>query len=224
MDLEQIYQEAKAGLLTPEQMQEYHDQIIFAAQTDGRQRPHRYYQTLKGYHNHHIKPAFHFEGGRKNPDANLPENLVFLTYGEHLLVHYLLAKIHGGKDSNAFFRLTHCREIGTLAGFAECVAEGLLLMSESKKGNTNWLGKTHSKETRKKISEAHKGKTRSEEHRKKMSEVRKGKTYPEETRKKMSEAKKGKNRSEETRKKIGEAQVKGTYVGTSLTDSAQIKL
>ena len=200
MDLEQIYQDAKAGLFTTEQMQEYHDQIILAAQTDGRKRPQRYSQKLKGHHNHHAKAAFHFEGGRKNPDANLPENLVFLTYGEHLLVHYLLAKVYGGKYSSAFHRLAYQRDIKSLEGFADCVAEGILLISEANKGTNNPnYGKTHSEETRKKLSEDNKG---------------------------INHPNYGKPRSEETRKKISKEMKggKGTYIGTSLTDSSQIKL
>ena len=56
-------------------------------------------------------------------------------------------------------------------------------------------GKTHSAETRKKISEANKGK----------APWNKGKTPSEETRKKISESLKGKTHSTETRKKISEA-------------------
>ena len=60
-------------------------------------------------------------------------------------------------------------------------------------------GKTHSIETRKKMSEAQKGKQFSEEHKQKLSEGRKGiknpfygKHHSEETLKKLSESKKGK--------------------------------
>lgn len=86
-----------------------------------------------------------------------------------------------------------------------------------------WKGKTHSEETRKKMSESTKGENHplygkhpTEETRKKMSEARKGKykgrnspmygKHPtEETRKKLSDARKGKTLSEETKEKIGEA-------------------
>ena len=102
-------------------------------------------------------------------------------------------------------------------------------MSETKKGNKNWLGKQHSSESRKKISEALKGtrlanknpmygKPHSKETRKKMSEAARGnknfqgKHHSIETRKKMSEAQKGekhplfgKHHSEETRRKMSEA-------------------
>ena len=74
-------------------------------------------------------------------------------------------------------------------------------------GNKNMLGKHHSEETKRKLSEANKN--MSEETKKKMSEVHKGnknmlgKHHSEETKRKMSEAKK--NMSEETKRKIGEA-------------------
>jgi len=89
-------------------------------------------------------------------------------------------------------------------------------------------GKTHSKETKRKISEANKGKTLSEETKRKISEAKKGEKHPnygktfshsEETKRKMSEAMKGENHpmygktpwnkgkthSEEAKRKMSEA-------------------
>ena len=43
-----------------------------------------------------------------------------------------------------------------------------------KKGHKTWVGKRHSEETKRKMSEAHKGKEFSEEHRRKLSEAGKG--------------------------------------------------
>ena len=43
-----------------------------------------------------------------------------------------------------------------------------------KKGHKTWLGKTHSEESKKKMSEALKGEKKSEETRRKMSEAAKG--------------------------------------------------
>ena len=64
-----------------------------------------------------------------------------------------------------------------------------------------------SEETRKKISDAQKGKTHTEESRKKMSESKKN--ISEETRRKIGEASKGRNKdrivSEETRRKMSES-------------------
>lgn len=63
----------------------------------------------------------------------------------------------------------------------------------------------HSKETKRKLSEAHKGKVFSEAHLKKLSEAKKGKHLSEEHRKHMSEAHKGKHLSEETKRKLSRA-------------------
>tara|TARA_Y100000780_G_scaffold133768_1_gene120330 strand:+ start:50 stop:355 length:306 start_codon:yes stop_codon:yes gene_type:complete len=70
-------------------------------------------------------------------------------------------------------------------------------IGETKKGKKYHLGKTHSEETKRKMSEAHKGKKHSEETKRKMSEAKmgripwnKGKSPSEETKRKMSEAQK----------------------------------
>ena len=98
-------------------------------------------------------------------------------------------------------------------------AEELIFLTKTDHQRLHHLGKHHSEESRKKMSEARKGKPswmngkhHSEESRKKMSEARKGKPswmngkhHSEESRKKMSEAKKGKHFSEESRKKMSEA-------------------
>ena len=75
----------------------------------------------------------------------------------------------------------------------------LILLTHSEHLKLHQLGKHHSEETRKKISEANKGKHLSEETRKKMSEALNGENHPffgkhhsEDTRKKMSEALKSK--------------------------------
>ena len=70
-----------------------------------------------------------------------------------------------------------------------------------KHGNT---GRTHSKKTKKKMSQAKKGKPISEETRKKMSEAHKGNKHSEETRKKIGEGNRGKTISKETRRKTSE--------------------
>lgn len=67
-------------------------------------------------------------------------------------------------------------------------------MSEARKGKPSWnKGKHLSAETCQKLSEAHKGKHHSAETRKKIAEARKSKNHSAETRKKMSEAHKGKH-------------------------------
>jgi hypothetical protein len=92
-------------------------------------------------------------------------------------------------------------------------------ISESKKGNTNMLGKKLSEESKKKISESLKGRKLSEKHIQKMSEAVKGEKNPmfgkaspnkgvpmsEEQKQKLSEAHKGKTFSDEHKQKIGES-------------------
>ncbi len=80
--------------------------------------------------------------------------------------------------------------------------------TKNKKSENNaryWEGKTHSKETKQKISEAKKGKTHSEETRQKMSKSRLGVTKSEEHKRKIGEAHKGKIISDEHKKKLSEA-------------------
>ena len=84
-------------------------------------------------------------------------------------------------------------------------ASELIFMRFGEHTTLHWLGKHHSEETRKKLSEARKGKHLSTEHRKKLSEAHKGKHLSAEYRKKLSEALKGKHHSAEARKKIAEA-------------------
>lgn len=70
------------------------------------------------------------------------------------------------------------------------------------------LGMTHSEETKRKMSAAHKGRKHgpmSEEQKRYYSELYKGKKLSEETRKKMSESRRGRKFSEETRAKISAA-------------------
>ena len=70
-------------------------------------------------------------------------------------------------------------------------------------GGEGILGHEHSKETKKKISEAGKGRKLSEETKRKLSEAVKGRKHSDETKKKISEIKS--RMSDETKKKISES-------------------
>lgn len=85
-------------------------------------------------------------------------------------------------------------------------------------------GKTHSIETRLKMSEAAKGKPRrSEEHQRKLNEAQRGKVVSEETRRKQSEAAKRRPPiSEETRLKMSES-LKGNKYSLGVIPSEETK-
>ena len=91
--------------------------------------------------------------------------------------------------------------------------ENLKLMKDISHSQYHHKGKKVSKETRKKMSEAHmgripwdKGKKFSQEYKQKISEALKGKKHSEEHKQKLSLAHFGKKHSEETRKKMSLAQ------------------
>ena len=146
-----------------------------------------------GLERHHIIPR-HIGG------TDEESNFTYLTHREHIAAHWLLWKIHGrDEDRSAWTMMGGMKYWPTRLGKSHS-EETKGKMSEAHKG------KKHSEEARRKMSEAHKGKSLSDEHKRKMSEARKGKTRSEETKRKIGEAKKGKKHSEETKRKIGEAQ------------------
>lgn len=80
--------------------------------------------------------------------------------------------------------------------------ESIKKMSESAKGNKNMLGKKHSEETKRVLSDKAKGFKHTEESKIKISEAGKGRVFNEEIRNKISESNKGKVFSKERRLKI----------------------
>lgn len=121
-------------------------------------------------------------------------------------------KSHGSKADNHYLNLEWCTQKENVHAFydydEEKVEERSRRLSDVLTGKTHsytthsyttlgginnpMYGRTHSEETRRKISIGNKGKIISEETRKKMSEARKGKILSEEHRRKISEANKGK--------------------------------
>lgn len=71
--------------------------------------------------------------------------------------------------------------------------------------NNNFYGKTHSKESRKRISDARKGKSISDDAKKKISEKLRGKPKSEETKKRMSDAFTGRRYTQKQRENMGKS-------------------
>lgn len=141
-------------------------------------------------HKHHIIPKCWFKMNNLHIDDS-EDNLILLSYEDHIKVHklaYMCAKgsIFKGKMAYAYHRLT----------------KGNVVSNDCFKGEKSAMyGKTHTVESRKKMSVAAKGRTRSAEACKKMSDAVKGEKNPfygkhhsEETRKKMSATRLGKKR------------------------------
>ena len=179
-------------------------------------------------HKHHIIPKCWFRMNNL-PIDNSKDNLVLLSYEDHVKVHKLaymcaLTSKFKGKMAYAYLILSSGEIVANEAFTGEQNSRYGKHMSEDTRrkmsevakrrtGEKNpFFGKHHTDDTRMKISEANKGKTLSEETRRKMSESLKGKnswlkgkTLSEETKKKMSEARKGRTFTEEHRRKISEA-------------------
>jgi hypothetical protein len=156
------------------------------------------------YERHHIIPKS--LGGK-----NVKTNLVFLTYREHVLCHWLLYKFTEGEDKSkmayAFWAMCqlkndrHQRKVTPLRILEAARVAHIKELSKKVSGQGNpmygseggFLGKKHSKEHIKKISGEGNpmfGKTHSKVSRKKISNAIKGKKrkpFTEETKLKMSE-------------------------------------
>ena len=145
------------------------------------------------------------------------DNLIYLSYREHFLAHYMLAK--------AFVNHSIVIALRKMMDGKDRINENSRLYEESKilvndamsvlfsgEGNP-FYGKTHTTEIRQKLRELSTGKYWTDEQKKMMSERVKGENHPnwgkhlsEETKRHISEAKKGKSihRTEEQLKQFSE--------------------
>ena len=201
--------------------------------------------TPKEGHKHHIIPKCWFRMNHL-PIDNSKDNIVLLSYEDHVKVHKLAYLCTTGKmkrnmacayhrltkgqivangcfngENNPFYGKTHSEEVRKK-------------LSEVNKGRIPWdKGKKRepfSEDTRRKMSESHKGKHNSEDTCRKLSEANKGRTFTEDHRRKLSEAlkgkstwNKGKNLSEETKQKLSES-LKGQNIGTHWYNDGKINM
>jgi hypothetical protein len=181
-----------------------YNQLILKAKNSGRKKGSDVY-----YVGHHIQPrCFGGTGSSRNP--NHP-NIVFLTTKEHYIAHLLLVAIYPKSTAmaQALWNMCHVSPeegeqrykpgarmykhirdhyIKNASGIngafynKKHTAESLIKIGTASKGRNPFLGKTHSEETRKKLSEIVK-----EHHRKRKEKV------SNEINKKISESTSGKN-------------------------------
>jgi group I intron endonuclease len=151
----------------------------------------------------------HFYKLKTNIHPNQYLQNCFNKYGEDSFEMKILCKTPKNKKQR--FKI----EQEFLDFYFAIVPGSLINISIKANGCTGMLGKTHSEETRKKLSIKAKGrgatppsqkdKKPSEETKMKLSKALKGRIFSEETRQKISEAGKGKIFSEETKRKMSEA-------------------
>ena len=163
------------------------------------------------YENHHIIP-------RSLGGDDRPENLVRLTYREHILCHWLLYKFsldeNKSKTAHAFWAMCNLRskhnkrKIPPLRVLEAARIAHIQSLRETMSGSNNpmanrkgsFTGKKHSKEHIESISGEGNpmyGKTHTEESRQKISKSKIGKSrlpFSEETRQKMSKNRTGRKR------------------------------
>ena len=147
---------------------------------------------MKGKHKHHIIPRH--AGGSNDPD-----NLVYLTVEEHAEAHKKLYEEYDRWEDNVAFK-----SLSGLIGKDE-MWEGIY------KNRKTWLGRKHTEESKKKISETKKRaerlgltKAHNEEWRKNHSEKLMGHKSYETQRNAVSKAMKGKPKSEEAKRKMSD--------------------
>lgn len=157
-------------------------------------------------HKHHIVPRCWFKMNNL-PIDNSDDNLVLLSYEDHIKVHKLA------------ILCSDTKEMASKMGYAV----HRLLKGQFK-------GIHHTEETKQKMSETHKGRTFSDESRRKMSEAAKNKVLSEEHRRKISEATRGKNNpmygkqhTDAQRKKMSES-LKGQNKGTHWFNDGKVNM
>ncbi|MCK3776196.1 NUMOD3 domain-containing DNA-binding protein [Ensifer sesbaniae] len=176
------------------------------------------------YERHHILPKC--MGG-----SNAKSNLTLLTAEEHLRAHMLLADMvdeqpykhkmvfalhammYGNSDQKRVgviqFYAVAKRKYGEAMSEAmkgrKLTDEHRANLGAAKRGNTYMKGKTHTSETKAKMSAVKKGKKPTDETKAKLSAAKKGKTPTDETKAKLSAANRGKKRTDETKAKMSAA-------------------
>lgn len=178
-----------------------------------------------GFNRHHIIPKC--LGGTNDLD-----NIVLLTFREHIIAHQLLHRIYPDNNSltYAFLRMIQSSHSdrkdnryktdknGNKIPFTTRELEELKKKSSKHLSKVN-TGKRHTEETKKKISLNKKGKTYGIDVRLKLSEIRMGHEVSQETKDKISKARVGIEFTEEHKNKLSNYRK-----GISLSEEAKEKI
>ncbi len=131
-------------------------------------------------HKHHIIPKH--QGGTDD-SSNLKE----VTLEEHIQIHRDLFEKYGRWQDELAYK-----------GLSGQLSKEEIWRIAHRKGN---LGKHHTEESKRNISEKLKGRKHSDKHNKNVSESLKGRVFTEDWKRKIGEKSKGRKFSEESRKK-----------------------
>lgn len=197
----------------------YND-IISKAKSEDRKK-------VKGgvyYEAHHIIPRC--MGGEGMTYQHNHPNIILLTPKEHYMTHKLLCEIY---PTNNKLRIAMWCMINGLSRSRKRYIPSCRIYSQLREEySLSTIGRIHSEETKKKLSNSNKGKSRppvSEATRKKLSNSSKGKLHTEETKKKLSSMNTGKVLSEETKKKlssINKGKLHSEETKKKLSDAAKL--
>jgi len=154
----------------------------------------------------------HHKTPRTLGGTNVKNNLILLSAREHFIAHMMLWKAIGGKMTYAFWMMSNSKKYNQkltskqYSSLKYKISKNMVEFN-SKRDHHPMLGRKHSKETIKKLSESHIGNNsalglkRSEEFKHKISLAQTGKTYSEETKLKKSKSMTGKKWTEEQKKR-----------------------
>lgn len=192
----------------------------------GKERYFRWYEAIcargqirdidSGFERHHVVP-------RSLGGTNESSNLTKLTYREHFLAHWLLAKF---TEDDALRKMRYALHMMSNIGPEHERAVAGWQFEVARRANVlARMGSTLSEEHRAKIGAAHRGTVRgpmSDATRAKLSEAKAGQTHTADARAKISKAMSGRKLSDETKAKLSELRRRRTGYNLSPEHRASI--
>ncbi len=178
---------------------------------------------------HHVIPKS--LGG---PDE--PDNIVYLTAREHFICHWLLTKIYTGKDKHKMLNALRMMRAEnpnqqryktkiTSRVYENLKKEYSILQSKKHLGKNNPMyGRTHSEETRQKISKANSGRIQPQSEKEKQIQAQTGRKrapFSKEWKEKLAESNRGENNGMYGKKHTESSKLKMSKMATGRKQSAE---